>query len=100
MNFGNVNRRVINSDIIQARLDRRTLGNVWDYVTKINKDLTNNPITENNSIIVRAEFAMDQNIIDRLIDIYGVEGWTVTYTRSETSQNGFSGETEMTFTPL
>ncbi len=97
MTFSTVHRKVINPTIVTDRITKRESNNVWDYVEIINKQLTTLPILENGSIKIVFEFAITAYIHDQIIEIYELEGWSVTTNILSTPQNGFPGKSELIF---
>jgi len=98
--FNTVNRKVINSDIIEKRINKRNANNPWDYVAKINADLTSLPIREDNSIQIVLDFDISPYIESQIIEIFGSEGWDITISVSGVPVGDFPGRTELNFLPM
>ena len=97
MSFSSINRKVIEPTIIEQRKEKRSTENVWNYVTEINKQLTNNMIMVDNSIIVIANFVVDDNIMSQIVDLYESVGWEISSVTFTQPTDNDPGETAITF---
>jgi len=97
MSFSSINRKVIEPTIIEQRKEKRSTENVWNYVTEINKQLTNNLIYVDNSIIVIANFVVDDNIMSQIVDLYESVGWEISSVTFTQQSDNDPGETAITF---
>jgi len=97
MSFSSINRKVIEPSIIAQRKAKRSSENVWNYVTEINKQLTNNMIYTDDSIIVTGHFIIDTNIMEQIVELYSNAGWDISNVTYNQPVDNDPGSTEITF---
>ena len=92
-----MSRDITKPSIIKNRLDTRDSNNLWNYVLQISKDLKNNPINADKSITVEFYFAVNQPMIDQIVELYETEGWFIDVGVSQQAYKSYSGHTVMEF---
>jgi len=97
MSFSNINRKIIEPSIISKRKTKRAENNVWNYVTSINKQLTENKIMVDNSMKVTAYFIVADNMIEQITELYEEAGWDVTDVLFTEPSGTDPGSTVITF---
>ena len=97
MSFSNVNRKIIEPSIIGQRRAKRVENNVWNYVTSINKQLTNGIIMADDSIDVTASFIIDDDMITQITELYENAGWDIANVLFVAPSDNDPGSTVITF---
>ena len=86
-----MSRQVTGPEIIEKRMDYMNTKSLWFYVENINNKLKTNTVENDGRIIVNINYNIDDNIIERLIELYINEGWeevNVTFTGTTDSLYG------------
>jgi hypothetical protein len=86
-------------EILDERLAFINTKSMWYYIDIINESLSTNPVDSDGSITVTIHYNVDDDIIEKVIDMYLIAGWSdveVTFTGNVDS---LYGETILKFTP-
>ena len=94
-------RQVLGPEVIQHRMATAQEENVWYFIKKVNEQLLKNPINLDGSIDVLTYYHVDEDFINRLIDVYKGVGWTnITYRFTDNDvDNNKMGQTIVNFKP-
>jgi hypothetical protein len=86
-------------EILDERFDFINTKSTWYFVDVINELLFTSPVDSDGSITVTLHYNIDDDIVEQIIDLYKVAGWSnveVTFTGNDTS---LYGETILKFNP-
>ena len=90
-------RKVIGPEIVSERMAKIAEGNVWFFITKINKMLEVNPIRLDGSIEITADFVMSDELYYRLHKMYLDAGWSNIERTNTEPTGGYPGKTIVRF---
>jgi len=86
-----MSKKVTSPDILEDRIAFINSKTMWFFVDIINESLFTNKVESDGRILVEINYNINDNLVERLIDLYIAAGWkevNVTFTGSASSLYG------------